>query len=176
MFLYISFCRQVLFCSVTSAFTTDLFSSAFTSFTYTGNFGQFKAEKYILFQIDWQIDLNILGILPSIILGILGGLLGSLFIFINLKLTSLRSSVQARMSSKGWRRLAKMSEPLLVMLISSTVSILLPSAFPCQPIASLSPAKVENFTCDTDQFSPAPSGFTRLPATASRWTRRTRTR
>ena len=74
----------MLFCSVTSAFTTDLFSSAFTSFTYTGNFGQFKAEKYILFQIDWKIDLNILGILPSIILGIVGGLLGSLFIYTNL--------------------------------------------------------------------------------------------
>ena len=154
-FLYISFFRQVLFCSVTSAFTTDLFSSAFTSFTYTGNFGQFKAEKYILFQIDWQIDLNILGILPSIILGILGGLLGSLFIFTNLKLASLRSSIQEKITTKEWQKLTKMLEPLLVMLISSTVSILVPWAFSCQPIASLSMAKVENFTCDSNQFSPA---------------------
>ena len=145
----------MLFCSVTSAFTTDLFSSAFTSFTYTGNFGQFKAEKYILFQIDWKIDLNILGILPSIILGILGGLLGSLFIYTNLKLASLRSSIQRKITTKEWQKLAKMLEPLLVMLISSTVSILVPWAFPCQPIASLSLAKVENFTCDSNQFSPA---------------------
>ena len=145
----------MLFCSVTSAFTTDLFSSAFTSFTYTGNYGQFKAEKYILFQIDWKIDLNILGILPSIILGILGGLLGSLFIYINLKLASLRSSIQRKITTKEWQKLAKMLEPLLVMLISSTVSILVPWAFPCQPIAPISLAKVENFTCDSNQFSPA---------------------
>ena len=82
---------QVLFCSMTSTFTTDLFNSAFTGFSYTGDFGQFKTDKYILFQIDSQIDLNILGIIPSVILGILGGLLGSLFIFINLKFARLRS-------------------------------------------------------------------------------------
>ena len=141
---------------MTSAFTTDLFSSAFTSFTYTGNFGQFKTEKYILFQIDRQIDLNILGILPSAILGILGGLLGSLFIATNLKLASFRSSIRGRMTTKEWKRLTKMLEPLLVMLISSTVSILVPSTFPCKPIASsLDLAKVENFTCHSNQFSPA---------------------
>ena len=146
---------QVLFCSVASFFTTELFSSAFTNFTYTGNFGKFNAEKYILFQVDWAIDLNILGILPSIILGILGGLLGSLFIFTNLKLASLRASIQARMSSRRLQQLVKMLEPLLVMLISSTIAILVPWIFPCQPLASLSLTKVENFTCNANKFSPA---------------------
>ena len=146
---------QVLFCSVASFFTTELFSSAFTNFTYTGNFGEFNAEKYILFQVDWAIDLNILGILPSIILGILGGLLGSLFIFTNLKLASLRASIQARMSSRRLQQLVKMLEPLLVMLISSTIAILVPWIFPCQPLASLSLTKVENFTCNANKFSPA---------------------
>ena len=138
---------QVLFCSVTSAFTTDLLTSAFTKFAYTGNFGQLKMEKYILFQTQFQFDLNILGVIPSIILGIFGGLLGSLFIFTNLKLAALRSSIQGRIiGGWGWgrelRNMAKMSEPLLVMLISSTVYIMVPLAFPCKPLASMTLAKV----------------------------------
>jgi len=35
-----------------SAFTTDLFNSAFEKFTYTGNFGQFKTQRYILFNVS----------------------------------------------------------------------------------------------------------------------------
>ena len=150
---------QVLFCSMTSTFTTDLFNSAFTGFSYTGDFGQFKTDKYILFQIDSQIDLNILGIIPSVILGILGGLLGSLFIFMNLKFARLRSRMRARLTSDVQQKLARMSEPLMVMLISCTISILVPWAFPCEPLGNLPLDKVENFTCSEQQFSPAATLF-----------------
>ena len=150
---------QVLFCSMTSTFTTDLFNSAFTGFSYTGDFGQFKTDKYILFQIDSQIDLNILGIIPSVILGILGGLLGSLFIFMNLKFARLRSRMWSRMTSDMQQKLARMSEPLMVMLISCTISILVPWGFPCEPLGNLPLDKVENFTCSEQQFSPAATLF-----------------
>ncbi len=42
---------QIFFCAMISTFTTDLFNSAFTGFEYQGQFGLFKADKYILFQV-----------------------------------------------------------------------------------------------------------------------------
>jgi len=150
---------QVLFCSMTSTFTTDLFNSAFTGFVYTGDFGQFKTDKYILFQIDSQIDLNILGIIPSIILGVFGGLLGSLFIFMNLKIARLRVKLRSHLTGEVQQKVARMAEPLVVMLISCTISVLVPWAFPCAPLAGLPLDKVENFTCPAEQFSPAATLF-----------------
>ena len=130
---------QVLFCSMTSTFTTDLFNSAFTGFSYTGDFGQFKTDKYILFQIDSQIDLNILGIIPSVILGVIGGLLGSLFIFMNLKFARLRLRLRSQIMGSMQQKLARMSEPLMVMLISCTISILAPGSIHCQYVPSCNP-------------------------------------
>ena len=43
---------QIFFCAMTSTFTTDLFNSAFTGFKYQGQFGMFKADKYIMFQVS----------------------------------------------------------------------------------------------------------------------------
>ena len=42
---------QIFFCAMIATFTTDLLNSAFMSFKYQGQFGMFKAEKYILFQV-----------------------------------------------------------------------------------------------------------------------------
>ncbi len=43
---------QIFFCAMVSTFTTDLFNSAFTGFVYQGQFGLFKPDKYILFQVS----------------------------------------------------------------------------------------------------------------------------
>merc|ERR1711962_1365234 len=151
---------QVLFCSMVSTFTTDLFNSAFTGFVYTGDFGQFKTEKYILFQIDSAIDLNILGVIPSMILGILGGLLGSLFIFINLKMARFRSYLRSRVTNQIQKKIARMAEPVIVILITCTISVLVPLAFnDCTMFGDTSTIKVGNFTCPEGQFSPAATLF-----------------
>ena len=42
---------QIFFCSMVATFTTDLFNSAFSAFRYEGNFGLFKADRYILFKV-----------------------------------------------------------------------------------------------------------------------------
>ena len=42
---------QIFFCAMVATFTTDLFNSAFEGFKYMGDFGSFKTEKYILFQV-----------------------------------------------------------------------------------------------------------------------------
>jgi chloride channel 7 len=62
-------------------------------------FGQFTTKKYILFQIEDGIDINILAIIPSVLLGVMGGLLGSLFVFLHLKFAKLRRRIQANISN-----------------------------------------------------------------------------
>jgi len=125
---------QVFFCSMVSAFTTDLFNSSFQGFTYTGGFGQFKTGQYILFQIDSGIDLNILGLIPSMILGVLGGLFGSLFIFMNLKFARFRLRAMSYITNQKYLKLIRLMEPLTIMVITTTLSILIPSAFSCTPL------------------------------------------
>ncbi len=63
-------------------------------------FGQFTTKKYILFQIEDGIDINILALIPCMMLGLLGGLLGSLFVFLHLKVAKLRRRVQAGVTTR----------------------------------------------------------------------------
>jgi chloride channel 7 len=44
---------QIFFCCMVSTFTTDLFNSAFEGFQYKGDFGLFKTDKYIIFQVHF---------------------------------------------------------------------------------------------------------------------------
>uniref|UniRef100_UPI00398EEAAD chloride channel protein B-like n=1 Tax=Pristiophorus japonicus TaxID=55135 RepID=UPI00398EEAAD len=76
---------QTFFCCLMAAFTTDLLSSSFDGFVYRGHFGFFKAEESILFGVKYLLDMNILVFIPTIILGIIGGLLGALFVSMNMR-------------------------------------------------------------------------------------------
>ncbi|XP_074627638.1 chloride channel protein C-like [Acropora palmata] len=124
---------QTFFACMVSTFTTDLFNSAFEGFKYQGDFGAFKAEKNILFQISHGIGLNILAFIPTVILGIIGGLLGAVFTFINLKIARFRRSQISKINSKHWKNVAKLSEPVLIMIITGTASVFLPAGFGCTP-------------------------------------------
>jgi len=42
---------QTFFCCMLATFTTDLFNSAFRGFQYQGNFGLFRTETNIMFQV-----------------------------------------------------------------------------------------------------------------------------
>merc|ERR1711966_286172 len=66
---------QTFFCTMISAFTTSLFNSAFNGFEYNGRFGYFRGESTILFEVITKVDINIAIFIPSIILGLLGGVL-----------------------------------------------------------------------------------------------------
>ncbi|NXG89571.1 CLCB protein, partial [Stercorarius parasiticus] len=79
---------QTFFCCLMATFTMDLLSSSLCGFVYRGHFGFFEAEKRILF---WNLlDMNILAFIPTILLGMLGGLLGALFVSLNIKINKLR--------------------------------------------------------------------------------------
>ncbi|NXI91325.1 CLCB protein, partial [Psophia crepitans] len=81
---------QTFFCCLMATFTTDLLSSSFYGFVYRGHFGFFEAEKRIIFWVKNLLDMNILVCVPTILLGMLGGLLGALFVSLNIKINKLR--------------------------------------------------------------------------------------
>ncbi|XP_077983366.1 chloride channel protein C-like [Glandiceps talaboti] len=139
---------MTFFCCIISTFTTDLFDSAFTAFHYTGNFGMFSAEKNIMFQVRKGLDVNILLFIPTVVLGIMGGLLGALFVFINLKLARLRRLVMRKLSQSWIQNIARWIEPCIIIILFATLSVFLPAAFPCSP-----------FTCYTQGEKQAPRGY-----------------
>ncbi|KAK2527805.1 chloride channel protein C [Columba livia] len=59
-----------------------------------GHFGFFEAEKRILFWVKNLLDINVLAFIPTILLGMLGGLLGALFVSLNIRINKLLVSVR----------------------------------------------------------------------------------
>ncbi|XP_078683930.1 chloride channel protein C-like isoform X1 [Branchiostoma floridae x Branchiostoma belcheri] len=125
---------QIFFCCMVATVTTDLFNSAFEGFVYKGDFGLFQAEKYIIFQVKSEIAVNIIAFVPAFVLGVLGGMLGSLFNFLNLKVARFRRLLLAKSSSYCGKRLLRMAEPVLIMILMATAAVFLPAAFDCTPV------------------------------------------
>ena len=142
---------QTFFCCMVSAFTTDLFNSAFSGFRYEGTFGQFQTDRYILFNVSSGIDMNILAVLPCAILGCIGGALGAGFTFFNLKIVRLRRKLHAYLSkiSERLAKVVKVVEPVLILFIWITISVLLPEMFPCTPFECTVPKS------ESDEVIPA---------------------
>ncbi|XP_022340708.1 chloride channel protein C-like isoform X1 [Crassostrea virginica] len=122
---------QIFFCCMISTFTTDLFNSAFAGFQYTGGFGQFKTTRYILFNIERGIDVNILMFIPTIIIGLIGGLLGAVFTILHLKMTRGRKRLLANIQSEWLQKILRIFEPAVIIIIVSILSVYLPQAFGC---------------------------------------------
>ncbi|KAF7246282.1 Chloride channel protein B, partial [Varanus komodoensis] len=128
---------QTFFCCLTAAFTTDLLSSSLCGFVYRGQFGFFKAEKRILFWVKNLLDMSVLAFVPAIFLGILGGLLGAFFVFLNIKINKLRMWFFSTIPKTSIRKIGKLLESVLVLVsvevhtYRSPIHVVLPGQFPC---------------------------------------------
>ena len=71
---------QVFFCCMVATFTTDLLNSSFHGFKYKNDFGLFKTK----FTSKDLVAVNVIAVLPSILMGIGGGVLGSAFTHANI--------------------------------------------------------------------------------------------
>lgn len=69
----------------------------------------------------------LLQLLPVLLLGVIGGLLGTFFISLNARLVAWRRQHLLPHGSK-----ARVAEALLISLLTSAVSFLLPLLFACQ--------------------------------------------
>ncbi|XP_071176665.1 chloride channel protein C-like isoform X2 [Mytilus edulis] len=143
---------QIFFCCMIATFTTDLFNSAFDGFSYTGNFGQFKTQRYILFQIEKGIDVNILMFIPTMIIGVIGGILGAVFTIMTLKMARGRKRLLNAISNEWVQKIVRIFEPALIMIIVTVFSLYLPGAFSCTKkfcIESKLGSPIENCLNDT---------------------------
>ncbi|XP_063781300.1 chloride channel protein C-like [Pseudophryne corroboree] len=124
---------QTFFCCLVASFTTDVFSSSFGGFAYNGYFGFFKAEQRIIFWVKDLLDMSVLAFIPSIIIGVIGGLFGALFVFLNVKINKGRLKLFNSISHKHLRQLCKLLESLLLLVVTMTVTVYVPYFFSCTP-------------------------------------------
>ncbi|KAM4706226.1 chloride channel protein C-like [Rhinophrynus dorsalis] len=139
---------QTFFCCLMASFTTEVLSSSFGGFVYQGYFGFFKAEQRIIFWVKDLLDISVLAFIPTIILGIIGGVLGALFVFLNVRINKVRMKMFNSIQQKCPRQLCKLLETLLLLVATMTVTVYIPYFFPCTPY----PAAYE-FTNESEHSS-----------------------
>ncbi|KAM9223217.1 chloride channel protein C-like [Leptosomus discolor] len=143
---------QTFFCCLMATFTTDLLSSSLYGFVYRGHFGFFEAEKRILFWVKNLLDMNVLVFIPTILLGMLGGLLGALFVSLNIKINKLRMQFFNSIPKLSLRKASKLLETVLILVCTTTVTVYLPYFFPCTPVMSVRNYQLRNNSDIINQF------------------------
>ncbi|XP_025056823.1 chloride channel protein C-like isoform X2 [Alligator sinensis] len=156
---------QTFFCCLMATFTTDLLSSSLDGFVYRGHFGFFEAEKGILFWVKNLLDLSILAFIPTIFLGILGGLLGALFVSLNIKINKLRMRFFSSISKLFLRKTSKLLESMMILVCTVTITVYLPYFFPCTPVRTLRTFQLKNNTEITKEFKREIAEYTCTPGT-----------
>ncbi|KAM9200256.1 chloride channel protein C-like [Mergus octosetaceus] len=135
---------QTFFCCLMATFTTDLLSSSLYGFVYRGHFGFFEAEKRILFWVKNLLDMHVLAFIPTILLGMLGGLLGALFVSLNIKINKLRMRFFNSIPKSSVRKTSKLLETMLILVCTTTVTVYLPYFFPCTPVMNVRDGQLRN--------------------------------
>ncbi|CAH1786426.1 unnamed protein product [Owenia fusiformis] len=124
---------MTFFCCMVATFTADFFNTAFGSFKIGKNFGLFQTDKYILFQVTKGIPVNVIMFIPAVALGVLGGLLGSAFTIMNVKICRTRIKLTEHVIKKPLlQKTVSFLEPILITVIFTTISVYLPIAFDCK--------------------------------------------
>lgn len=121
---------QVFFCCMTATFTTDLLNSSFHGFKYKNEFGLFKTK----FTSKDLVAVNVIAVLPSILMGIGGGALGSAFTQVNLAIAKWRKKFMSTVKSQNVSNLLRVVEPVVILAIMSTIHVYLPSFLGCTPL------------------------------------------
>jgi hypothetical protein len=90
-----------------------------------GHFG-FDDKWNIPFEVTRSVSSHVAAIVPAIVIGLICGVLGALFTFINLKVARLRQAII------GSNKRRQIMEPCIVVFVFTTVS---PRRSPAQPLA-----------------------------------------
>ena len=68
--------------------------------------------------------MNIIAFIPAALLGAIGGILGAVFTFINLKIARARKRLLAKVSQQKLQRIIRMMEPITIMVSASRIFII----------------------------------------------------
>ncbi|KAG2469274.1 LTBP3 protein, partial [Polypterus senegalus] len=107
---------QTFFCCMMAAFTTDILTSAFEGYVYQGHFGIFQAAKSIVFWVNNFEDMSILAFIPAVIIGIIGGLLGSAFVFLNINLNKFRRKMFGKIKNVYIKKFCQLMEVQIILV------------------------------------------------------------
>ncbi|CAD5124730.1 DgyrCDS13000 [Dimorphilus gyrociliatus] len=116
---------QTFFCCCISVSVANSFNSAFDRFKWQGSFGLFSLW------VAEPTQVNILLLIPAIILGLIGGVLGAIFTRLNVAIIELRKFLFGKIKNLNLQRLVQIIEPCIIVLIMTIFVILMPSAFKC---------------------------------------------
>ena len=109
-----------------ATFTANTFSTAFKGFQASPlPFGVYTKTETILFEVEHQLPVNLFMLIPVLFIGLLSGILASIFTVINLRVTRWRKKM---IFPNKYLRLV---EVCLIAIVMATLSIYLPAAFPC---------------------------------------------
>ncbi len=122
---------QVFFCCMVATFTTDLLNSSFHGFRYKGDFGLFK-QKFT--NSKDMVAVNVIAVLPCCLMGIGGGVLGSIFTKVNVGIAKWRKNFMSRVKSAASQNALRIVEPMLILVFMTTIHVYLPSLLGCHQI------------------------------------------
>lgn len=90
--------------------------------------------------------MNILAFLPAAILGVVGGLLGALFTFLNLKICRLRRYILGLIKNVWKQNALKILEPVLIMVRRHCIGVIQLAV--CKPVDIACDAVSKQITVD----------------------------
>jgi chloride channel 7 len=123
---------MIFFGCMVAVFVSDVLNSAFEGYDYVGHFGAFNDKNSILYKVTYDVSLHVLALVPAVLCGVFGGVLGTAFTIFNMKVARMRKSKIAPSQSK------RFLEVMMIMIIYSTISLLLPAAWKCRTVEDCS--------------------------------------
>jgi len=70
-------------------------------------------------QVARAIPVNFIMFLPAILLGVIGGVLGSMFTIVNVKIARLRRRLMAKIKGARRQQIIRIAEPVVIMVSAS---------------------------------------------------------
>lgn len=116
------------FACMTALFTDKFLESAQQAIAETtGSFGTVTPDMSTVFQVNRNVSTHLLSVFPAALVGVLTGAFAAGFTHLNLKATSLRARLV------GDNKMKKVLEPVLLVVLFSLITVVVPMWFPCTP-------------------------------------------
>jgi len=88
-------------------------------------FGSFDDKNTILYKVTYDVSMHILALMPTILCGVIGGFLGTVFTVMNLKISRWRKRVVAP------NKFVRILDVVVIMFIYATLTVFIPKGFGC---------------------------------------------
>ena len=125
---------RVFFCCMISSVVCNLLNSSINGFRYTDGFGLLKTGTAIMLNIEFDIKVHLFAVLPTMILGSIGGVLGALFTVFSVAVNRKRTEFYKRIKKVNVRNGLKVAEPVIIALVTITLTVFTPLLSGCEVV------------------------------------------